>query len=141
MRVVLDTNVLVSALLFVGPVSRIHALWKERSIVPVVSKETFAEFLAVLSYPKFQLTDEERRTLVEEECLPYFEVVEVTETKRLCLDPDDDKFLACAAATRAGHLVTGDKHLLALREHQGAAIVTVAVFLNKLDGGRSDEAD
>jgi putative PIN family toxin of toxin-antitoxin system len=54
--VVLDTNVLVSALLFRKETSRIVDLWKEK-IIPVFSKETFDEFKMVLGYPKFSLSE------------------------------------------------------------------------------------
>jgi putative toxin-antitoxin system toxin component, PIN family len=51
-KVVLDTNVLVSALLFREETSKIVDLWKSRKIIPVFSKETFEEFKTVLGYPK-----------------------------------------------------------------------------------------
>jgi putative PIN family toxin of toxin-antitoxin system len=60
-RVVLDTNVLVSALLFSGETARLVKRWQEGFIVPVFSRETFAEFRKVLTYPKFRLTVQEIR--------------------------------------------------------------------------------
>jgi len=84
--------------------------------VPLVSKETFAEFSRVLAYPKFQLSVFEIKMLVEEELLPYAEVVDVTEdTSGTCRDPQDDKFLALAASGKAAYLVTGDQDLLVLK--------------------------
>ncbi len=58
-RVVLDTNVLISALLFKGELSRIVGLWQKGKIVPVISKETFSELKTVLEYPKFSLSGAE----------------------------------------------------------------------------------
>ena len=58
-RVVLDTNIVVSALLFGGQLERLIELWKEGKILPLCSKEIIDEYLKVLSYPKFQLTEEE----------------------------------------------------------------------------------
>jgi len=55
-RVVLDTNVIVSALLFKGALSRLVELWRKGKIIPVISKETFAELTTVLHYPKFSLS-------------------------------------------------------------------------------------
>ena len=55
LRVVVDTNVLLSALLFGGQPGRLRDLWVEGRIVPLVSQETFAEFSKVLYYPKFDL--------------------------------------------------------------------------------------
>ncbi len=78
-RVVLDTNVLLSALLFKGKLSRIVKLWTKRKIIPVSTRETFEEFKEVLLYPKFSLTNEEIETIIREYILPFFEVVEVKE--------------------------------------------------------------
>src|SRR4030042_1570720 len=66
-RVVLDTNVLVSALLFSGEMTRIVAGWKAGAFVPVFSRATFDEFRRVLAYPKFSLTVQEIEALIEDE--------------------------------------------------------------------------
>ena len=73
------------------------------------SQATFQEFKKVLTYPKFALTPKEILILLEEEVLPYFEVVKVIkEVKGICRDPEDDKFLSCALASGADFVVTGD---------------------------------
>ena len=77
-RVVLDTNVLVSSLLFKGERSKLVLLWQKGKIIPVISTETFHELKTVLEYPKFSLSQDEIKSLFEHEILPYFEVVEVT---------------------------------------------------------------
>ena len=56
LRAVLDTNVLVSALLFGGQPGKLQELWTAKRFVPLVSNETFAEFSKVLAYPKFRLS-------------------------------------------------------------------------------------
>ena len=58
-RVVLDTNVLVSALLFTGKLSKIVDLWQRGKMIPLISRETFGELRAVLEYPKFSLAPSE----------------------------------------------------------------------------------
>lgn len=129
-RVVLDTNVLVSALLFGGRVGRLRDLWKSGGIVPLVSRETFTEFRRVLSYPKFKLTEREIGAILNDEILPYVEVVEITDQANgICRDPHDDMFLAVAASGDAQYLVTGDRDLLEIKEHGGTRIVTVVEFL------------
>ncbi|HEY4744816.1 MAG TPA: putative toxin-antitoxin system toxin component, PIN family [Desulfuromonadaceae bacterium] len=129
--VVLDTNALVSALLFGGRVGRLRDLWREGRIIPLVSKETFAEFRKVLSYPKFKLSQQEIRELLNEEILPFVEPVEITEPcAGICRDPHDDMFLAVAASGGARYLVTGDQDLLELQNHGATRIVTVAEFLS-----------
>ena len=131
-RVVLDTNVVVSALLFRGEVSLLHALWKKKAFTIVASREIVEEYLRVLVYPKFNLTEKEIRDIIQEELLPYIEPVMVAEElKGVCIDPDDDKFLACAEAAKADVIVSGDEHLLSLKKYKGRPIVTVEKFLKK----------
>jgi putative PIN family toxin of toxin-antitoxin system len=130
-RLVLDTNVLVAALLFTGPPSRLVSLWRERRIGILLSKAVFIEYLRVLAYPKFKLSGEEIKALVEEYVLPFAEMVTVVETPAIIReDPADDAFLALAAAGRARYIVSGDKHLLALREYRRVKIVTPREFLD-----------
>ena len=129
-RVVLDTNILVSALLFRGELSGLVALWKSGRITPVISRETFREFRDVLAYPKFKLTAREIKNILEEEVLPYFEVIdEVDEVHGVCKDPDDDKFLACALASGARLLVSGDAELCKVKKYKSVKIVSAREFL------------
>ena len=133
-RVVLDTNTLISALLFSGTASRLVPLWQSRRITVLVSKEILQEYLRVLAYPKFQLGDHEIRALVEEELLPFAETVRVR--RRLAVvgrDPEDDKFLECAVAGRAEYLVTGDRDLRELGSYRGITILTVGEFLERMN--------
>jgi len=133
-RAVLDTNVVVSALLFSGKASRIHALWKSKAFAIVASREIVEEYLRVLAYPKFNLTEKEIRDIIQEELLPYIEPVMVTEKpKGVCVDPDDDKFLACAEAAKADVVVSGDDHLLILKKYKGCPIMTAEKFLKKFE--------
>ena len=133
-RVVLDTNVLVSALLFKGRLIRLVELWQNGRIVPVVSKETFAELRQVLHYPKFALTAGEIKAIIEEEILPFFDVEDVDEkADGVCRDPYDDMFLAVAVSAHASFIVTGDKDLLELGKYGTTRIVTPQEFLEKVD--------
>lgn len=127
MRVVLDTNVVVSALLFrAGRVSWLREAWQKGSIVPVVTRETVEELLRVLEYPKFHLTAEDRQELLAD-FLPFAEVA-LSPKKHVrlpaCRDPDDEKFLQAAASGRVEALVTGDADLLALSGQTVFAILT-----------------
>lgn len=123
-RVVLDTNVLVSAILFRGELAKIADLWKGGRIVPVVSRETFDEFRRVLHYPKFRLTPSEMRSIIQDEVLPFFEVVEkVGRISGVCPDPDDDKFIACAVAAGVDFVVSGDQGLCDLGKYRTMRII------------------
>jgi uncharacterized protein len=133
-KVVLDTNVLVSALLFKGSLSKMVDLWKAGRIKPVFSRPTFQEFKTVLTYPKFALTPNEILILLEEEVLPYFEVVKVIkEVKGTCRDPGDDMFLSCALASEANFIVTGDEDLLVLDQFATVRIINPAEFVHYLE--------
>ena len=129
-RVVLDTNVLVSALLFTGELSKIVDLWQQGEVVPLISRETFDELRAVLSYPKFSLAPEEIQSIIENEILPYFEVVGIKENVRgVCRDPEDDKFLACALSGAAHFILSGDKDLTDLKSYKTIKIIKASEFL------------
>jgi len=133
-RVVLDTNVVVSALLFQTTLSKIVTLWQGGAFIPVISKDTFQELQTVLAYPKFSLTPDEIRSLLEGEILPFFEVIEAVEdVKGVCTDPADDKFLACARAASADYLVSGDKALTELKQYKSVTIIKPADFLKMFD--------
>jgi putative PIN family toxin of toxin-antitoxin system len=133
-KIVLDTNILVSALLFKRELSKIVDLWKEGKIIPVVSKETFDEFRRVLEYPRFSLTDNEIKLIIEEEVLPFFKVTEITDQLGdVCRDPDDDKFISCAISASADFIVSGDKDLCSLNKYKSVRIINVKDFLKMFD--------
>lgn len=131
-RVVLDTNTLVSALLFKGSLAGLVALWQSSRFTPIFSRETFSEFNAVLEYPKFSLTAQEISFIIQEEVLPYFEVVDGDEqVTGICRDPDDDKFIACAVSASAEFIVSGDKDLLDIGRFKNIRIISPSDFLKK----------
>jgi len=133
-RVVLDTNVLVSALLFKGALSRLVELWRNGKMIPVISKETFEELMTVLQYPKFSLPKDEIKSVIEHEILPYFEVIEVVKAvKGVCRDPGDDKFISCALSASADCIVSGDKDFCDLRQYKTVKIINTSDFLKMLD--------
>ena len=115
-RLVLDTNVVVSALLFPGgSLSWMRGLWQSATIVPLASRDTTAELIRVLLYPKFRLTAGEREDILAD-YLPWCEAVTVSGPLPVpeCRDPLDRPFLELALSGRADALVTGDNDLLAL---------------------------
>ncbi len=127
---VLGTNVVISALLFRGETSRLHTLWKKRAVRIAASREMVEEYVKVLAYPNFGLTEKEIKGIIQEELLPYIEPVAVTDRLNgVCIDPDDDKFLACAEAAGADVIVSGDAHLLSLKKYKGCPIMTTEKFL------------
>jgi uncharacterized protein len=117
MRVVLDTNVLISALVFESPGAVwLRNLWQQSGIIPVVSKETVEELMRVLAYKKFALSQTDQHDLLED-YLPYAETVAAPKTRARvpkCRDSKDEMFLRLAFATKVDALVTGDDDLLAM---------------------------
>jgi uncharacterized protein len=88
----------------------------------------------VFAYPKFQLSEQAIRPLIEEELLPFVETIRVR--RRLAVvrrDPDDDKFLECAVADRAQYLVTGDRDLRELGSFRGPTILSAGEFLERMN--------
>lgn len=116
-RVVLDSNVVLSALLFGGgPAARVRFAWQSHRCVPLASTATAHELVRVLAYPKFGLSPAEREDLLAD-YMPWVEVVRVPTPPPAtppCRDPDDVPFLQLAVAGKAQALVSGDRDLLAL---------------------------
>ncbi|MDY7032213.1 MAG: putative toxin-antitoxin system toxin component, PIN family [Thermodesulfobacteriota bacterium] len=132
-RVVIDTNVIVSGLLFGGAPGELVVLWKTGSIQPLISEEIIDEYMKVLAYPKFKLTEEEIDFLIYHEILPYFDVTTVNDGQVIIKDdPSDDKFIRCAEEGRADIIVSGDKHLLNLKSYGTLRILTLSQFLAEL---------
>ncbi|NOY70674.1 MAG: putative toxin-antitoxin system toxin component, PIN family, partial [Deltaproteobacteria bacterium] len=75
MKVVIDTNVIISALLFGGTPGRLIPLWQKGRVKPQASKEMIDEYLKVLAYPKFELSEKEITYLLHKEILPYCDIV------------------------------------------------------------------
>lgn len=136
MRVVLDTNVVLSALVFGGGSSaRVRQAWQQGSVVPLASSVTVQELMRVLAYPKFHLTLAEQEELLVD-YLPYTRVVRIPQPPPAvpaCRDSFDLPFMHLAVAGRAKLLVSGDRDLLALAEEfqraHGCSIVPLEVFV------------
>ena len=137
-RVVLDTNVVVSALLFDrGRVAWLRESWRAGRFQPLVSEATTQELIRVLAYPKFALNRQDIEALLAD-FLPYAATIAVRRTAPdtpRCSDADDQMFVDLAVAGRADALVTGDATLLALDGACAFAIETPAAFRERLGGG------
>jgi uncharacterized protein len=137
-RVVLDTNVVISAYLFPssGP-ARILELWGAGTLELIVSEQLISEYERVLRYdhirPRLGLNDaalsrstarfHREGTLVDPGSPP----------RVVKNDPDDDVIIATAIAGEADYIVSGDRHLLELGEHRGIRIIPPAMLLVLLE--------
>ena len=141
MRVVFDTNTVISALLFRGVAGWLVAHWRQGNVTPLVSRETAAEFLRVLAYPKFGLSDKQIDAFAAR-YLPFAERIEqvgVVPGIPLCRDIHDQKFLDLAAVGRADVLVTGDQDLLLLRASTSFSIETLAEYRMRFEKTGGEE--
>jgi uncharacterized protein len=115
LRIVLDTNTLLSALLFGRPRwTWLREAWKAGIVVPVVCSATTLELIRVLGYPKFHLEEPDQEAILEE-ILPFCETTSnPSEEPGLvpCRDPSDQVFLELAQVAGVSYLVSGDKDLL-----------------------------
>lgn len=132
-RVVLDTNVVISALLFPGPARRLAELWTGGRIEILASAGMIRELSRVLAYGKFQLSEDDISALLHEEVLPYITPIAVEEIIPVIeADPSDDEFLACALKGRADAIVSGDDHLLRLDCYRDIPILSVRSMLERM---------
>jgi putative PIN family toxin of toxin-antitoxin system len=132
-KVVLDSNVIVSSLLFKGRTAQLHSLWKLGRITLLANAEMIREYAAVLAYPKFGLEEEDIRLLLEEELLSYIVPVKPG-SKALSHPPEDHSdipFLKAALAGKVQVLVSGDGHLLKLKGFYSFKILSPGEFLNE----------
>jgi putative PIN family toxin of toxin-antitoxin system len=138
-RVVLDTNVVLSALLFGrGPAALIRVGWQSGRFVPLASTVTAQELMRVLAYPKFRLSAAEQAELLAD-FMPWVEVVELPDPPPKvppCRDPFDLPFLTLSVAGKARALVSGDRDLLTLAGARGVCpILSVDAFCQQYLGG------
>ena len=132
MRVVLDTNVVVSALVFGGGTAgRLRTAWQAGAFMPLVSTPTAQELVRVLAYPKFRLSAADREELLAD-YLPYTTTVRIPDPPPSvleCRDPFDVMFLELALIGKAKILVSGDRDLLALAGQTNFSILALDTFL------------
>jgi uncharacterized protein len=134
-RLVLDTDVLVSASLRVGYVPREAFLKARAEGILLASEQTLAEFREVLQRKKFDpFIEQAVRENIVAEYRRNCTVVSIGAPIHICRDQRDDKFLELAVHGRADAIVTGDEDLLALNPFRGIAIVTPAEYLKQAEG-------
>ena len=129
MKIVVDTNVLISGVYFGGYPYRILEAWSDGRIVLVVSREILSEYLRVGGILAGQYPGVKFK--------PIFELIRgkavLVKTRRLyssiCADPDDDKFFSCALAAGSKMIISGDKHLLKVSGFNGIDVLKPREFV------------
>ena len=133
-RIVADTNVIVSGLLFGGIPGKVIAAIKQNDTQLLITTDIVNEYIKVLSYPKFKLTEDDINFLLYQVLLPHSVIVSDLTQEEVIVqeDPSDDKFLLCSSEGQADYLISGDTHLTSLGKYKETVIVTPAAFINKL---------
>lgn len=138
MRVVLDTNVIVSAHLKPsGYVAKILEAWHEGAFDVVVSEVILAEYQALLLRPQIQkrhqASVEQVKTLIDDIRDLAFLVHPAESLSVVTTDPDDNMFLECAVEGNADYIISGDSDLLEIHEYRGIQILRPVEFITVIE--------
>lgn len=137
MRIVCDTNVLISALLWGGTPGRILERIESKIDTLYTSRILLQELANVLNYPKISRILGRRNLSANdiiELVINHAQIVEASNTPIRAVpdDPDDDHVIDCAVKARADYILTGDSHLLALKVWGAIPIINVGDYLEKI---------
>ena len=135
MKLVLDTNTVISGLLWHGAPRQVLDLARSGSISLFTSPKLLAELEDVLGRKKFAARLRAAQVTVDELVFGYAALATTIRAPNIepviLADPDDDGVLACALAAKAEIIASGDSHLLGLKEYQGIRILTVNQVLEE----------
>lgn len=131
-RIVVDTNVYVSGLLWTGLPHDLLSAAETGQLTLVTTPAIIEEGREVLARPKFAAWMRTLTTSVDELMESFLGIVQIIQEPKVVRvvrsDPDDDKFIACAVAARVRWLISGDTHLLSMRRYKSIRIVTPQQF-------------
>lgn len=128
-KVVIDTNVFISAFGWDGKPEAVLNLMEQRKVVNCITNDIYSELQRVVAYPKLKFPPTLQVNILEF-VFSWSNFVKPKETVAVIADdPDDDKFLACAVAANAATIISGDPHLLAFGSYRNIPIMTPAQFL------------
>jgi putative PIN family toxin of toxin-antitoxin system len=133
LRVVLDTNILVSGVLYIGKPKRVIDLALSGKIEIISSAETIDEFKRVIVRDKFRLSKPEQEAKINFVIRLSRIILVKSKFKVVKDDPDDDKFIQAAYDGKARYIVSGDHHLKDLKEFAGIKIVTASQLLELVE--------
>jgi len=135
-KIVLDTNVWVSALIWGGKPAKIIKAAEQGTVNIFITEAVIEEICRVLKYPKIEKIYHPQTTQQQlmEQILRNTQFVETTMIKLEVVKehPADDKIIECAIAAKANYIVSGDKHLLNLIAYKKTQILTINEFIKKI---------
>lgn len=130
MRIVLDTNVLISGVFFGGFPRKILGSIIDRKMTAFATTEIVNEYEEIVQ----EMIDRKQGHINKTILVPLIKAMEIIEPSshiEICRDPDDDKFLECAKDSHALYIVSGDKDLLVIGKYENIRIVTAKEFCEK----------
>jgi len=131
-KIVLDTNLIISALIFAGKPQQVYNLILEKQIIGITSPILLAELTEVLTKKfNFELIRVEQ---LEKIIKKHFKMVIPKQTVKILQDIDDNRVLEAAAEDKCNYIVTGDKDLLTLKTFHQIKILTPNDFLRIIQG-------
>jgi putative PIN family toxin of toxin-antitoxin system len=139
-KVVLDTNVTISALFWEGNPRKIYDLVRHGNLIMLLSDDMEKEFIRVLGYGKFALSPQEVMPFLRNLRTHAQHVDTESKISIVIADPTDNIFLECALDGGANSIISGDRHLLDIEIYEGIEIVRAREFLLK-EGLSGEERD
>lgn len=132
MRIVIDTNVIVSAIFFGGQPRQLLEHLLQQRFEAFVSREIVEEYQETVLYLQDKYPSKKVFVPINH-IVAACKMIEQHTIISVCRDPDDDKFIACAVDARCVCLVSGDRDLLTLEKYQNIQIISVTDFLQALE--------
>ena len=130
MRIILDTNVLVSGIFFSGPPFRILKAWRDNKLQLVVSTDILDEYQRVAAILGEKYSQVDIRPVLDLLTVNSDIVTAPPLPEPVSVDPDDDKFIACALVGNTKLIVSGDRHLLDVDGYQDIRVLKPRRFVN-----------
>lgn len=129
MRIVLDTNILISALFFGGKPKTILDYIVDGKIIAFVSREIIEEYKEVVD----RINILKNGSISIDLLLNLFTLINVVSDIKICRDKDDDKFINCAIDSKSLYVVSGDNDLLVIKRYKDITIISADDFLKQLN--------
>ncbi len=130
MRIVIDTNVLISGVFFGGFPRKILSAVVRQKITACATTEIINEYEEIVQ----EMINRKQRHINRAILSPLIKTMEIIEPithVEICRDPDDNKFLGCAKDSHALYIVSGDKDLLVIEKYGNIQIITAQKFCEK----------
>lgn len=131
-KVVLDTNIFISAFGIKGKLNKLLDYWKRNKFILFVSPQILDEYIGVISRPKFNIPTERIEDISNITCERSIVLYPAERIKIIQDDPSDNKFLECAIEANADLVVSNDQHLLELKTYRHISIISGGKFLKIL---------